>query len=283
MDYNLSEMKLLVQGGEADLYEVDDRLLLRVLRRANDHEDSVKELYHILESHQVKIPKIYEYGLVDEKQAEIMERIHGRDMLEQFVRNPLQLKKNALAFSKLHQKILHIEEPCNLATLDERFKWFVTQKDILEPEVMKFVQDLFEKLPKGNAICHSDFHPGNILLQDGMPYIIDMAHAYIGNRISDIAHTYLILSYVPNIPGQGAIKLGIIKHFGKKLAKYYFAAIKEEFQFDLSEFSKWTVIMASLRICYGLPSEKNERIQYVCNCYHLHKQGIDPTTWYEKI
>lgn len=171
MDYKLSELKLLVQGGEADLYEIDEHRLLRVLRRPNSQEEQVNELYAMLEKHQVKIPKIYEYGMIDGKQAEVMERLHGGDMLSQLTGQPLRLKANAQAFSKLHQQLLMIDDVCELPDLGGRFELGCSQIDCLEPETLDFVRNLFHELPDGNAICHSDFHPGNILMQDGVPLL----------------------------------------------------------------------------------------------------------------
>ncbi len=283
MNYKLSEMKLFFQGGEADLYEVNDKMLLRVLRQSNDHDESVNELYHLLEKNGIKTPQIYEYGFIEGKQVELMERVQGQSMLEQISRNPMKIKESAIALAEIHKKMLDIEAPCLRTTIDERYHWFLKENLDLEQEVVHFLSQIFENLPKGTAICHSDFHPGNILIQNETPYIIDFAHAYSGNRVSDIAHTYLLMMYVPRLPGQGFIKYNTIKYFGRKLAKYYLRSMWEEFHFDWAEFSKWTVVMAAMRIKYGQPSEKNERIQYVSNCYQLYKQKVEDSNWYQRL
>lgn len=91
------------------------------------------------------------------------------------------------------------------------------------------------------------------------------------------------MSFVPGIPGRSVATQLIIENFAGKLAKEYLKQMKEQFQFDWEEFSKWTVVMSMLRICYGLPSEKEARIQYVKKCCQFAKQGIDAATWYESL
>ena len=50
-----------------------------------------------------------------------------------------------------------------------------------------------EDMPKHNKVCHGDFNPSNIIItEDGVPYILDWAHATQGNASADIARTYLL-------------------------------------------------------------------------------------------
>ncbi|MDE6679573.1 MAG: aminoglycoside phosphotransferase family protein, partial [Ruminococcus sp.] len=44
-----------------------------------------------------------------------------------------------------------------------------------------------------NKLCHSDFHPSNIIIsEDGKPYIIDWSHAVQGNASAETSITYLM-------------------------------------------------------------------------------------------
>src|SRR5215210_4707672 len=50
-----------------------------------------------------------------------------------------------------------------------------------------------EALPDGDRLCHGDFHPGNILLGDRGPAVIDWTGATRGDPAGDLARTRLLL------------------------------------------------------------------------------------------
>ena len=42
-------------------------------------------------------------------------------------------------------------------------------------------------------ICHGDFNPSNIIIdENGMPHILDWSHVTQGNASADVARTYLL-------------------------------------------------------------------------------------------
>ena len=61
------------------------------------------------------------------------------------------------------------------------------------PETVKYdLQTRLQGLPKHYKLCHGDFCPGNVIVtSEGVPYIIDWAHATQGNASADAARTYL--------------------------------------------------------------------------------------------
>ena len=56
-----------------------------------------------------------------------------------------------------------------------------------------------------DALCHGDFHPGNILKAGGRYYIIDWFGVYQGDILSDAAHTVMLLKNAPRVPGVGIV------------------------------------------------------------------------------
>ena len=57
-----------------------------------------------------------------------------------------------------------------------------------------------ESMPKHNKLCHGDFVPSNIIVNDSGAYIIDWSHATQGNASGDTATTYLKMKlYYPDL------------------------------------------------------------------------------------
>ncbi len=52
---------------------------------------------------------------------------------------------------------------------------------------------------------------------------------------------------------------------------------------DEGDFSKWMIVRASERVFYGMPSEKEELINYIKTCKNAYEQGIDPSKWWKYI
>lgn len=268
MQYNVRELNLLAQGGEADLYEIDENKVLRIDRKhsANPFETE-KIVFPILEKHGILIPKVYEYVQVDDRQAEIMERINGETMLHYTMSHPLCVKREIKQFAKIHQQILAIREEKELYPIDKFIYHFGDQPMKVEKEIFDFVMQTLKELPKGASVCHGDFHPGNILIEKEQKYIIDWSGAHVGNPVSDIANTYLLMACVPRAPGQGGFQYKILKFAGRYTAKLYLREIHKLIEFDDEEFHKWLIVMSLFRVYHGLPSEQEERKKYLAEAY----------------
>jgi aminoglycoside phosphotransferase (APT) family kinase protein len=50
-----------------------------------------------------------------------------------------------------------------------------------------------DELPDGEALCHGDFHPGNIMVTVAGPIIIDWETATRGQPAGDVAYTSLLM------------------------------------------------------------------------------------------
>lgn len=56
---------------------------------------------------------------------------------------------------------------------------------------------LVDRLADGDALCHGDFHPGNILLSREGAVIIDFMNICSGVFLYDVARTVYLVEYTP--------------------------------------------------------------------------------------
>ncbi|MCR8642935.1 aminoglycoside phosphotransferase family protein [Paenibacillus sp. N1-5-1-14] len=54
-----------------------------------------------------------------------------------------------------------------------------------------------DRLKDGDTLCHGDFHPGNILLSNGHPMVIDFMNVCHGDLFYDVARTVFLVEYTP--------------------------------------------------------------------------------------
>lgn len=282
--YELKNLKMIAQGGEAEIYDIGDEKILRVMRKQNGKKfEYENKLFQTLIDNNISVPYVYEYLVIDGRSAEIMQKITGDTMLSQFKKQPLKITSEIKRMAKMHMQILDINSDCGLNSIEDIIHYFTTVTPLIEKKLIDFTLKIFEELPHDKHLCHGDFHPGNIMLQDEKYYIIDWSGAYLSNFVSDIAHTYLLMKHIPEIPGLSKIQHSIISFTGSFGAKGYLKEVLKVKKIDLALFSKWTVVMAFLRVYYGMASERSGRIDYLQKCYDFDKRNVNAELWYKSI
>jgi len=281
----LKSLNLLAQGGQAEIYEFGKDKVIRVLRNKED-EDYLKIEMSVMNSLKEKnktVPKIYEFLKIEERPSLIMERLNGDTMLDQIRKNPLKLLKNAEKLATLHMGIADSAEGLGMISINDRAAHLIPKSILLEPELKEFALTTLAELPRGNDICHGDFHPGNIIITNGQYYVIDWFGATSGNLLSDIAHTYLILRNTPKLPGITRFQNFMISCSASIISGRYLSTCAKLQPFDWSEFSKWMVIRAAERVFYGMPFEKEALVKFLRKCMNSGASGIPPSRWWKFI
>jgi uncharacterized protein (TIGR02172 family) len=285
MEYNLDKLKMIAQGGQAEVYEIEESKVLRVLRDSADEEflKNEIEVMRILNQKGLSVPKVFGFIKIGDRPASIVERIYGDTMLKYMQQHPTKMKSNARILAKLHLELLSVREDIKLSNSKQRASTLIKLSEGLNTEEKEFVYSILEELSEGDSICHGDFHPGNILMQNNRNYLIDWFGAYKGPDLADIAHTYLLIKNTPRIPGIGWFQYMIIKAAGSLLAKTYIHEIHRLKAFNWSEFSKWLIIKAAERTEHGMLMERGKLVEYISNCKKLRKAGIAEERWYLKL
>jgi aminoglycoside phosphotransferase (APT) family kinase protein len=278
-------LPLIARGGQADIYDFGNGKVLRVPRRPQDYDRIRYEytVYSLLSDSDINAPKAYELVEVSKAPAIIMERISGISMMDQIKKRPFLIKRKAVQLAKMHVGILKQTANVSMTLGKEKAKFCINGSQNLTEEVKGKLLDALEHLPDGNYLCHGDFHPGNILNSDGKDYIIDWSGASRGDGISDIAHTYLLLTVVPRVPHVGFLMHALQKQLGKVMAGVYLRTIRKTISLNLAVFSRWVLIMAAERTYYGLPSEMKRLQVFILKYMKALSSGMKEDHLYKWI
>ena len=95
-------------------------------------------------------------------------------------------------FAELHAQIHRREAPAGLRSLRERIAARIEASDSPEAD-KRAARDRLAELPDGTALCHGDFHPGNVLLTRRGPVVIDWGSGSRGDPIGDVAWTSCLM------------------------------------------------------------------------------------------
>lgn len=193
------ELKNFVASGDIyDVYE-SDGLAIRVY---NDEKYKEKCLYAALTHARVetslvlstiKMPIIHEVSLIDGKWAISMDWIQGKTLGQMIDENP---EKAEIYIDKLVdvQCEIHAQYMPLLSKLKDKLTRQIKSLGQID-EIKKYeLLTRLDSMPKHIKLCHNNFDPDCVILNDDGTYVLNWGSARQGNASADVAKTYLLLS-----------------------------------------------------------------------------------------
>ena len=194
----------------------------------------------------LNIPKVIEVSKVDGKWAIVTEYIKGKTLAQLMEENPDKFDEYLELFVDL-QISVH-EKKCPLLNkLKDKMNRKITEAD-LDATTRYELHTRLEGMPKHNKVCHGDFNPSNIIInEEGVPYIIDWSHATQGNASADVARTYLLFWLKGDIEG----------------AKKYLDLFCKKSDTAKQYIQKWLPIVAASQSVKGNAKEREFLLSWV--------------------
>ncbi len=139
----------------------------------------------------LNLPKLLEVKTIDGKWAIVYEYISGKTLAELMEQNPQRIDEYLEIMVDLQLEV-HTKRSPLLNKLKDKMNRKISQTT-LDETTRYDLHTRLESMPKHNKVCHGDFNPSNIIIdENGTPYILDWAHATQGNASADVARTYLL-------------------------------------------------------------------------------------------
>lgn len=138
----------------------------------------------------LNVPELRAVTQTEGKWAIVSEYIAGRTLDCLMRDNPEKTETYLDLFTDIQKKIHSVTVPLLIKQKDKM------RRKILQSDVEATLRyDLIARLdgmPRHSKLCHGDFNPSNVILRsDGTPFVVDWAHASVGNASADAARTYL--------------------------------------------------------------------------------------------
>ena len=148
----------------------------------------------------LNIPKIYEVTMIDGKWAIISEYIKGKTLAQLMEENP-DKKAEYLELLVDLQMLIQSKTSPLLNKLKDKMNSKISMSE-LDATTRYDLHTRLEGMPKHNKVCHGDFNPSNIIIdENGTSYILDWSHVTQGNASADVARTYLLFWLNGDIDG----------------------------------------------------------------------------------
>lgn len=250
---------LIGQGNTAEVYLWGDKEILKLFRQKFPWEGVERE-YQVskeVEKLGLPVPKVGQMIELEGRKGITYEKITGASMLELMSKKPLSAKNYSRQLASMHYN-MHCCQIKELPRYKEALEWNIRHTELLSEKQRLAVLDRLEKLPEESALCHGDFHPGNVMDDDGRTVILDWMTATAGCPAADVARTVLLLrdaALPESMPGFVKIML---KLFRQKMADSYLKSYQRLSGMTKEEITNWRLPILAARLTEWVPeSEKN--------------------------
>ncbi|MBL7166236.1 MAG: phosphotransferase [Dehalococcoidales bacterium] len=264
---------LIGTGRRAEVYAWKDEQVVKLLREGFER-DAEKEMPVIQAAFNAGLPVPAVEGLVEVegRRGIVLERITGPSMLGIIEKQPWEITHLARVLAELHIQV-HSHETEALPSQRDIIQTRVHNDARLPPAVKDALLGTLRRLPDGNAICHSDFHPGNIIMSPRGPVIIDWVDAKRGNPLADVARTWL-LSTMAILPMDLNIVIRLLaKVVHKLLWSTYVKQYRRLQPFLLDELEDWKLLKAYERLP-EVPEERERLVAFIGTALRGYRPSV---------
>lgn len=180
-------MNLIGKGNTAEVFDMGDDKILKLFIPGYPKEPVEREYSNarLMESFNLPVPACYEMTERDGRFGIVYEKVPGTDLYTFMVKTG-EFQKGLEILVGFQKQIL--EKECDT---------LMSYKDFIKLVIGDRDPDAFTKidsLPDGNTVCHGDFHPFNILVDDaGNAKVIDFMNVCRGPKLYDIARSYFLM------------------------------------------------------------------------------------------
>jgi aminoglycoside phosphotransferase (APT) family kinase protein len=202
------------------------------------------------------VPAVYGVVTVDERTGIVMERIEGPDQLSVLGRRPWLLQATGRLLGDVHARLHETSLPPELPATRDWLKERIGGSDLVPERLAKVALRLLEELPDGNALCHGDLHPGNVLLGREGPVVIDWTNVTRGDPMADVAWTRLLLRVARPQPSAPALVRVATPLARSILSSSYLRAYRRQRPLDLDRAKRWEPVLLADRIAKGLERDE---------------------------
>jgi len=256
--------KPIAMGRTAEIYSYEEEKVLKLFFSSipQDWIDKEVEVGKYIQDTQLPVPKVYERVKINGREGVIYERIEGPSLLNELAVKPWNVVRYARTLAELHVQVHEVQAPAKLETQKEWARGGIPETDKLPNEMQAQILQLLDSLPGGNQLCHGDFHPGNIVITEKGPVIIDWMTASMGLACGDVARTSTIME-AGKVP-EGTPMRWLLEWLRKLLLATY---LKTYFQLkpDVKDsLGVWRAVMAANFIAdVSLPEEVPDLLSIV--------------------
>lgn len=253
MDRRFLSADPIAVGRTAEVFGYEDDKVVKLLRPGFPRSLITNEEARVAAVHAAGAPAPGTHGTVEVsgRIGLVLDRVDGEPMLDEVSIDAFAVTRWGRVLGDIHAEAL-ARSSDDLPTIKDVLAGKIERADITSDHRRKAL-DVLAAAPDDNAVLHGDVHPGNVMLTDDGPRLIDWLDATRGAPSADIARTLWLLSpatvsaNLPNrrvfVTGQGFFRRAYLKQVLKVTGA------------DRRVVDAWRLPVVAARIAEGIASE----------------------------
>lgn len=271
----INDKQLIGKGRTADVYQVDFEKVLKLFHDGvnKDYIKGEYEISKLVYEKGISVPKVYEMVEMGGRVGIVFEKITGDTLLSHLSKKPWKIRYYAKEMAKLHYNIHQhtIDAVVDNKTMYQNSLNKIKDKyPINENKIIEYI----DNLPFGNTICHGDFHPDNIMIENKKMVTIDWSNITKGHPLSDVARTYLLIRTPYKPDDLPKILIPILSLMKRILGHYYLKTYMKLAGIKFKAIKEWFLPVFMVRLIERVPGEEKWLIKTINS---LTKEGKDET------
>jgi aminoglycoside phosphotransferase (APT) family kinase protein len=256
----------LAVGATAEVFAWGDRHVLKLFRHGIPATVAEREAAQARLAHAAGLPTpaVGDVVAVEGRAGIVFERTDGPTMLQRLSDAPGSAEGLAGQLAALHAD-LHAHAAPRLPAQRERLRLNIGRAQGLSERLKARAAQALDALPDGEALCHGDFHPGNVIMTVGNPVVIDWLDATRGNPLADLARTALLVRhaelpahvYAPAVQqAVRGLRVAFLEAYLRRYASHR--------PVDSGQLAAWALPVAAARLAEPVgPGEREELVTAV--------------------
>ena len=186
---------LVARGNTSDVYSWGPGAVVKVLRLGIPDVWAIREAQttRLVHAAGLPAPAVLDQVTVEGRPGIVFERITGASMWGQMLETPKDIPSLSLVLAEMQAEINTTSAPAGLPRLSERLHENIEKVEVLSTMERNVALSELRRLPGGDALCHFDLHPNNVLMGPTKPVIIDWFDAAAGNPVADIVRSSVLM------------------------------------------------------------------------------------------
>lgn len=195
-------------------------------------------------------PRLLGLETIAGRPASVWERVAGPTMWEAALAEPDRCGEYGVVLADLQLALFDLVPPVSLPRQRDRLVSKI-RRSALTDSSLAGAAHLFPPATLPPRVCHGDLHPGNVILGEGGPMVVDWFDVSRGDPIADIARSTILMSAgdgadAPrHLPGASRATLGA-------LADAHLDRLRERMALPQSRLEHWRAIEAVARLAEGV-------------------------------
>jgi aminoglycoside phosphotransferase (APT) family kinase protein len=246
--------RVVGEGRKAQTLAWGKHQVLRLLRNPADVDRLERELValQIARAGGVPVPRDFGPQTLEGRPGYLLERIDGPTALDLLTRTPWRILRVARLLATTHARIHAVCASQQLPPFHDRIRQAVAEDRTLPEQIHRSALERLEGLDGGDALCHWDYQPANVLLSRSGPVVIDWTFAARGHPAADVARTELILR-IGEPPNAKPIATVADRVARLILANRYLHAYRRARPLERNLIKRWLPLVALPRLAAGIP------------------------------